>query len=344
MAAGAPVKAEATATHTGTVLADLDDGIPELHQVFSAGQRANNRRQSYRLKDEIGLSWKLITTTEFYQVRQEFIENQFLPLRDKVARFKQMLHKLDGQLARLAEVSPKTELSAAMMRQQLEVLFFRANTQEEEDRLYRLVGRFLVVVDTLVNTPTFPAKANQLVYHLRWQLEMQQQRDWMDYRTDPKLRRDMPMVFKRLQQDIAKMLEELRMTAPELADLMRHLLQEMQALNLKRYDRPGEGDLSQALLTTHAVNISDTGIGFHTRNWEAPKLGYLVELSFNLVTDEGPYASFRGYGQVVVVKAPGPDGTAMIGCHYILMQKDHHDLLYQYLAIRQRERLSQRIK
>lgn len=311
--------------------------------IASAGQRASNRRQDFRINDDILFSWKVISETEFQPIEDHFNRHQAIILRRKLEQKQQLLTDIDRRIASMEDEIPTTARLLAWLRNNLDVLFMRAFFPEAENHFYMLISRLHGLTQEFTGKDNVNPKSGKTLAHLKRKLERMIRLSQMDSRTNIRDREAVQSELKKLDLEIPKMMSDLLKDDPTIAEKYRLFNLGIDAIDFTQVDKPGPQDESMGTLFKYEVNLSATGIAYRTAYPDMQK-DTLLEMRMQLSGDGANWETFVSYGRSVMIKGPDPSRHFRIACQILTLTHALRERLYVHIVRKQRESLAGRIE
>ncbi|MBF0125442.1 MAG: hypothetical protein HQL60_08900 [Magnetococcales bacterium] len=307
----------------------------------------SNRREAFRVNDELLMSWRQITEEEHKRGIDYFHDKLDVP--DTMAAYEQQKMQLRTQLKEwLKRVSTlpdgqRYHRLLANLEQQAFERVQRANLLEEE-RIIAVVYEAIqdVAEQMLQDSKLLQAKVARVLNGMQsyWSERDKQQRaaalTHVQYDESTALQTEM-------RETLLRGLAELDTLMPYMASKLRRLFDVISVVIMMEQDRRGRYDRPNSTVITYPVNLSSTGIAFRTRHGKWLEKGAILEMHVALSADGTSKPASHCHGKVVLQKGPDANGYYQIACHIVLASSHFENLLNSHIVRVQREQLAQRL-
>ncbi|MBF0159742.1 MAG: hypothetical protein HQL58_09460 [Magnetococcales bacterium] len=333
--------------------------IPSIKELLAMSDQAapaaaapveksgSNRREAFRVNDDLLMSWRQITEEEHKQGVAYFHEKLDVP--DTMAAYEQRKMQLRTQLKdwlRRVSTLPdgqRYHRLLANLEQQAFERVMRANLLEEERIIAVVYQSIQDVAEQLIqNAKLLQVKLARVLSGMQsyWSERDKQQRaaalTYVQYDESSALQLEM-------REALLKGLAELDTIMPSMSPRLRSLFDVISTVIQMEQDRRGRNDRPNSVVITYPVNLSSTGIAFRTRHGKWLEKGALLEIHIALSVDGSSGKMSHCHGKVVLQKGPDANGYYQIACHIILASSLFENMLNSHIVRVQREQLAQRV-
>ncbi|MBF0622998.1 MAG: PilZ domain-containing protein [Magnetococcales bacterium] len=298
-----------------------------------------NKRQSFRLNDDIPFTWKLISEHDYELALNHLFHENELPPRAMEAKFNAALQRLDRDIVFLRKMRSKAANSANWLKEQLQKQFLGAGMPAEEEIYFFLLVRVANVVEELVELRPIPPKAVQLMDHMKSKFQYIRQRDESELANDGQRLQKSLEALSNLERQITKKGLDLEDRAPEAGKRLRQLSDKLSILEFKSIDPPSKPVKGPEGLPIYTINISATGLAFRTFK-QGLQNGDILSIRMGLGLSDDVQIE-ECFGKVVMTKGPEEDGSFRIACQVIDQSDELRDRIHYHITQRQREILSE---
>lgn len=320
-----------------------DRNFDDKKEVVSVGRRANNRRQEYRVDDEVPLAWRVITKDEFDKIMAYFKEHEKYPVREIIIKQVRCYQESAKRIENLEKINGKAAKMALWFNETLNHLFHRANSTEEQTVALTIAEHHQHLLEEMTNAPRLRPKAIQLLTMLKQKFEIQGWFYHPDYRGIPAEREKLKLGAKKLKKEIGPTLEEFQPIEPLMTEHLRAMYEEMEKVDFRLNDFPADPEEANRTLITYPVNLSAGGVAFRTRKTSVVEKGDFLELIIGYNPTGEKVVPTQCYAQVMMIKNPDPQHRIMVACQTRLITKPGWEVNYAHIAHKQRQNLLKRI-
>jgi hypothetical protein len=285
------------------------------------------------------VSWKVVSQPTFDKAVEYFALHRAFPPRERVVRQKRLLMDVEMQLKTVKQFNTQARRPAVWLRERLDLLFWQANSENEEEYYQSITLMFFAILRALALRPRGGAIAGQILAHIKTQADIQEARDRMDPETQKMAKAKANEDLAEIDRQIKKMLEELQGSDPGLVEKLKGLHESWSMMDLTMQDIP-----KKMTLDGHAVflvNLSSTGLAWRSKkSWVAK--GDLLEMNMRLSRDGTHVESVVSYGRVVAIQPPDESNRNRIACFFEYMTPKDRETVQAHIVRKQREELVRR--
>ncbi|MBF0186560.1 MAG: hypothetical protein HQL50_01390 [Magnetococcales bacterium] len=299
-----------------------------------------NRREAFRVNDDLPFGWHLISEQEFSKAAAAFQEHDEIPERAQLDEFDDLLTTLDGNLKRLRPTRTRALEPLAAMRDRIHQLVHAANTEQEETLFYRMLLR----LSKITEMRRFSPESAMIIIRMREYLTALRQSAGTGRLLSAQGRERIRVSAERLQEQIPSLIGKQQGKEPDLAKVLMQLLDDMGKVDFTHLDRSVVSNRTNLpLMTIYPVNISATGIAFRTlKDSNIIPAGAPLLMQLGLSEKGTEHTLHPVLARVVIVLPPEEDGRYRIACQTTHMSTASLDVLHVHIVRRQRELLSKR--
>ncbi|MBF0625253.1 MAG: PilZ domain-containing protein [Magnetococcales bacterium] len=348
----APVPARAVALPSAAAAASIDVG--EFRDYMISGQSSagpdgdegSNRRQAFRVNDEVMFSWKVVAAEEVEDIHRHLADYRQLRPRPREERFAAFLIAIRQDLASLPKSVARTGRTLGSFLPELDMLFRRANHPNEEGTVIEWAECLRAITAEMAARPeSVTNRFAQGTINLRQRLDQMKRILELEDRAPVTKQEEGRTILARIDRELSKSVAEIGSESPVLGEQLALFLEIMDRLRLPKgvptsasgRNQPGGG------LVKTQVNLSATGIAFKVASGEVARGDYL-QIALELTADGTTFNTHEGYARVVMAKQPAPGRPLRVACQFMIVTKKMEDELSQHIVFRQREELAARSK
>ncbi|OSM02483.1 hypothetical protein MAIT1_02629 [Magnetofaba australis IT-1] len=304
-----------------------------------------NRRQAFRVNDEIPFLWRVVTQQELDEAGDHLsATREILPSRIE-RDYLSALEMISELRTTVRKAHPKADKNTEWFCHQLKARFQRANLADEVALHMRLLNHLGNVLREFAKLGVPCNRPTQIFQILRRQLEAQNKQSVLrrNPAADKKAVEEGIALKKRIEKEIAKGMELLDPKEMLLGAKLQQFSNDLEELGSVNEDYPSPEDDSLSELITYPVNLSANGVAFRTRKHELHK-GMYVEMLLKLNPDGREWRQHRCYGKVVMIKGPDSSHRMRVASMILVQTTQFQEQLYQHIVRKQREQLSDRVE
>ncbi|MBF0152718.1 MAG: hypothetical protein HQL64_03130 [Magnetococcales bacterium] len=323
------------------ILSAIPPASEPLFQVDSEAVKDDdsNRRQAYRVNDDVAFSWKIVSRDDVIEAQGYFKQNDRLPIRNRESRLRNLLDQHADNLKRLDKRFSRTEVLLSWFRTELLVVFQRALRSQDEEDVLRCVTHLHAISAEIATQPeAITAQFGQVLMLIRKRLENQQKISILDPLLSANRINEGQEIIKRSNQEIDRVMREIATLTPALVQKLAEFDRSMDVLQLPRVEAKKNWLSSSHHMVKSQVNLSATGVAFRTTQDILDKGDY-IQLNLELSVDGTVYTPYTAYGQVVLVKQLAVGKPYRIATQFILVPRKMEEDLGAHIARKQRELL-----
>jgi hypothetical protein len=313
-------------------------------QAAAAAREAANRRRAFRLTDpSMPLSWRLISEEEHRHAWEYFKANDLtIPPLARCTVHEASNAKCKAYLDSIVLSGNQGRRALLWLFHQCNAWQNRSNFAEEDqfaadiiDALTRIALRIAPEPRILSNPVVMRAF---VAIQTHWQ-EMDRQKHKLLARTNFQdvLDQQKELVVSGLYDEIVEAIDAMGDMAPGLVVEIQQLVALVQQLLVTPRDPLSKVDAIDSPWISQSVNLSSTGVAFHSFLGNRLQKGDLLELYLGLSVDGIFFKRHVCHGRITMVSAPNSHGRYRIAAHYTLANDEFEDVLNAHMVRKQRE-------
>ncbi|MBF0136057.1 MAG: PilZ domain-containing protein [Magnetococcales bacterium] len=300
---------------------------------------AANRRQAYRVNDDIAFSWKVVSHEDIAEAQNYFRQHDRLPIRNKESRIRDLLDQYVANLQRLDKRFSRTEVLLSWFRFELLALFQRAMRSSDEETVLMCAVQLHEISNEIVSRPeSITPQFAQVMTLIRKRLEQQQKNSVLDPLLAANRINEGKDLILKTNREIDKIIQEVATLTPALTQKVELFHNSMGAIQLPQTAGKIKRSSGTEHMTKSQVNLSATGVAFRTSETFLEKGDY-VQLNLELSPNGTDFITYTAYGQIVMIKQLSVGKPLRIATQFILIPRKMEEHLGAHIARRQRELL-----